>query len=317
MLDRPNPTVPVLLPKLKENQSPVSVKAEMYPLLPPPPEPETAMTTPLPHGVELINEIYYQQVRAPHNVVVAQSSAPAPTIVPCAEEATAPTQPVLLEPTTPTAPAEASSPVKRSTGLEFAMPEMLSPKKSAKKVASWSCSNSRQHEKRKSPLKTSPEVRPTSRGCGRKKVEMSNAPIIIQTTHSHLLNAAKSRPGLTISFATDDSISWSVKTSAVQHLSPPTTEAAIPLEVNATPTTDTAVTFEPSPVQDDSDMELETSEVRVPTRPPPEPSNLVYKLMPRVSDYEIFAQTLTAREAPLWDLEKVRLHADLFFQSYF
>ena len=245
MLDSSNPPVPVLLPKLEENQS-IQVKAEMYPPLPPPPEPAAAVTTPLPPGPVLINGIYYQPILAPHNNAVAQSAVPAPMIVPCPDEVTAPAQPALIEPTP--APAEASSPVKSPPGLEFTMPEMPSPKKSEKsakglkKAANQSRSNSRQREKRKSPLKNSPEVRPTSGSRGKKKVEMSNAPILIPTTHSHLLSTAKPRLGLTISSATDDSTPRSVKTSAVRHLSPLTTEAAIQLEVNDAPIADTAVT---------------------------------------------------------------------------
>ena len=71
-----------------------------------------------------------------------------------------------------------------------------------------------------------------------------------------------------------------VKTTAAtfQHLSHLTTEAATPFEVNCTLTTDTTAVFKPSQVQDDSDMDLETGESSVPTKPSPEPSKLVYKV---------------------------------------
>ena len=72
------------------------------------------MTTPLPHGPVLINGVYCQPVPAPHNVVVAQSAVPAPTTVPCAEEAKAPAEPALIKTATGKAPAE-SSPVKLPT----------------------------------------------------------------------------------------------------------------------------------------------------------------------------------------------------------
>ena len=62
-------------------------------------------------------------------------------------------------------------------------------------------------------------------------------------------------------------------------------EAATPLESNGALTTGTTVVFKPSQVQEDSDVDLETGETSVPTRPPLEPSKLVNKLHLSVSDY--------------------------------
>ena len=278
LFDRSSSPLPVMFPKLEENPSPIPVKAEAYPPLPPPQEPvPTPVTTPLSYGPVLINGVYYQPILSPHNEVVAQSSVPTLTIVPCIEKATAPLQPVFVEPTEPlqltalAATAETPPSAKPPIGLEFVMPKTPPSKKpvqSSKKAASQSLSSSRQQ---KSPVKTSPEVRPTGRGCGKKKVEMSNTPILIPMTHSHLLSTVKPRPGLTISFATDDSAPRSVKitAAAVQQLSHLTTETATPLEVNGTLTADTMVVFKPSQVQDDSDVDLETGEANVPTKPPP------------------------------------------------
>ena len=38
---------------------------------------------------------------------------------------------------------------------------------------------------------------------------------------------------------------------------------------------------------------------------------------PNTDDYKVFSQTIVSKEAPLWDREKVRLHADVFYHSYF
>ena len=144
---------------------------------------------------------------------------------------------------------------------------------------------------------------------------MTNAPILTPTMHSHLISTAKPNPGLTISFSTDDSTPRTV--TAVQHLSNLAIEAAAPLEVNQAPSASTTVTFGPTPIHDNSDMDLETGEVSVPTKAPDEPSKFSYKLKPNTTDYEVFAQTVAARETPLRDREKVREHADLFYHAYF
>ena len=96
-----------------------------------------------------------------------------------------------------------------------------------------------------------------------------------------------------------------------------TTEAVAPLEVSLAPPTSMTVTFGPTPIQDDAYMDLETGEIRTPTKAPAEPSEFSYKLKPSTMDHEIFIQTVAASEAPLWDREKVHLHADLFYHAYF
>ena len=201
--------------------------------------PRSIMTTALlPHGPVLLNSIYYQPVPAPHNVVVAQSTIPAPTIVPCAPaaEPTVP-PPLAAEPMVSAQPASkpaVSAPTKSCepmgsekqrekprVGLKFAMPETPPPKKSISNLRLTSCScsrsSSRQGEKRKSPKaspeKTNVDVRPTGRGRGKKKPEMTNAPILVPTTHSHLISTTKPKPRLTVNLSTENPIP-----RAVQHL---------------------------------------------------------------------------------------------------
>ena len=104
--------------------------------------PPQAIATPLPHGPVLIYRVCYQTVPAPHNVVVAQSAVPAPSIVPCSS-AMATVQPAasqasiatLVSPTTTTASSKSNlsvtfspaSQTKPRVRLEFAMPKSLPP----------------------------------------------------------------------------------------------------------------------------------------------------------------------------------------------
>ena len=144
LLDRPNSLVPVLLPKFEDDPhspDPHPVEAEIYPPLPSPQDSTTA-TVPLPHGPVLINRSYYQPIPAPHNVVVAQSSVPAPTIVPFTEVAPA-SQPassaklaqliVLAANNSSTQPTALAANVKPRVGLKFDTPESPPSKKSVKK----------------------------------------------------------------------------------------------------------------------------------------------------------------------------------------
>ena len=264
LLDRPDPSVPILSLKLEDNShspDPHPVEAELYPSLPSPQDPSPATATvPLPYGPVLINGVYYQPILAPHDVVVANSSVPAPTIVPCTKIAMASQLASAVFSDEPTASTNTSSsqltiPAAKSkppVGLEFVMPESppnKKPVKGSKKVPNWSRSSSRtqstsgsrsssHRRKRKSSTKATlkPQVRPTNRGHWKKKVEMSNAPLVLPTTHSHLLNIAKPMAGLTISFTTDDSSSWMVQATltVAQHLSKLMTKTSAPLEDTST-----------------------------------------------------------------------------------
>ena len=81
-----------LVPKLKIEENPFSPSvyspdAEMYPPLPSPQKPgPPPAAAPLPQGPILFHGVYYMPVPAPHNVVVAQSTTPTPTKVPCVTE---------------------------------------------------------------------------------------------------------------------------------------------------------------------------------------------------------------------------------------
>ena len=141
---------------------------------------------------------------------------------------------------------------------------------------------------------------------------MANAPILVPTTHSHLIITAKPKPELTVNLSTESPIP-----RAVLHLSHLTMKASIPLETIRKPWTDTTVTLDAKPLYQDSDVDLETGEILVPMRTSTAPSKFSYKLKPNTVDYEAFAQAITVREAPLWDHELVHSHADLFHHAYF
>ena len=97
---------------------------------------------------------------------------------------------------------------------------------------------------------------------------MTNAPILVPTTHSHLINNTKPKPGLTVTLSAK-----AINPKAVQHLSQLTTEASVPLDVATSnePSANTIVTLDPQPINDDSDVDLETGEVLMPLRTPTGP----------------------------------------------
>ena len=262
---------------------------------------------PLPHGPVLINGVYYQPVPVPYN---AQSTVPASTVVPCVPEPAAP-EPVIPK-------EQPAAPEKPKMGLEFVMPETPPPKKSIinLQLTNRSRSISRQRKKRKSPKaspkKTKPEVRPTRRCHGKKKLEMTNAPILVPNTHLHLINVTNPKPGLTVNFSSDGSIP-----RTVQHLSKFTIEATAPLETDSAPSTETTVTSELMPIHKDSDMDLEMGDIRVSTKAPFGPSQSTHQLKPNADDYKVFAPTILSRETTLWNRGYVRSHVDLFYHSYF
>ena len=85
VLDQDKSPSTVLVGSPKEPTIKKEMSSEAFPPLPSSGMPEipVMMTAPLPHGPVLLIGIYYQPVPMPHNVVVAQSTVPAPTIVPC------------------------------------------------------------------------------------------------------------------------------------------------------------------------------------------------------------------------------------------
>ena len=150
-------TAPVATFKIEDNPfSPVTypVDEEMCPSLPSPQGfVPTTVAPPLPQGHILVDGIYYQPVPAPHNVVVAQSMVPPPSMVPVAPtEAPALSTPNSIAPTDsdvesivlvessetpePMAGTQTGSPAtplpttnsEPKVGLEFAMPKTLPPR---------------------------------------------------------------------------------------------------------------------------------------------------------------------------------------------
>ena len=267
---------------------------EAFPPLPSSTMPETTSVTPktLPDGLVCLNGKVYQLVPAPHNVVAATSNIPAPTMIPCTL-VSGPTTSVV----TPTASSSTVSTVassfcgtSRHTGCHsHSGPSRRTDYNSLGYVSRTSKNRSRvchagnTAEKSKSlpiPIKFSTKreegshqepclspsnekSRPTGRGRGKKRPEMTNAPILVPTTHSHLINNAKPKPGLTVALSEKTTVPQSV-----HHLSQLTTEASVPLQVTTPcePSTNTVVTIEPQPLNDNSDVDLETGEAVMPLR---------------------------------------------------
>ena len=272
----------------------------MYPALPSSTKPSQSQpVVPLPHGQILINGVYYQPVPPPHNVVVATSSIPTtPMVQPEASTSAAPTPSV---PATPVvqppvvAPQEQPAPTTEpKVGLEFAMPEeppfQKVERKSRKKSRSLSKSRSksRSHSRARKnggSKKSSTPQQPTTaletlqtrsgRGRGKKRPEMTNAPIIVPTTYSHLLHVPEPKGGPTVTFSKDAQLRKVEKT--VQHLERLSTEASVPMEVVSKPSEATTIKAETPPAQEDSDVNLETGNVFVPTLPISDTEVLVYK----------------------------------------
>ena len=276
------------------------VDNEAFPPLPAVSTPAVPQTTvPLPNGPVKINGIYYQPIPAPHNTVVATSSVSDPNLVAVASSDH------LVD--------------KPKVGLEFAMPEQPPVKRTSRRSRSRSRSSSRTRSKAEVPSSLNgqaanqpPRVR-ISRGRGKK---MPNTPIQVPASHSHLMNKSKPKEGLRITFSTD-TYERKVETT-VQHLSKLSTEASIPLTITSRPSKETAVRPEsPIKAQEDSDVDVVTGEISIPTLPTNESQELAYKPNASMEDCKTFAMIMLQRESHIWNEDAVWLRPDLFYESYF
>ena len=155
----------------------------------------------------------------------------------------------------------------------------------------------------------------SGRGRGKKKPEMTSAPIIVPTSYSHLLHIPEPKGGLTVTFSKEEQLR-KVETT-VQHLEKLSTEASIPMEVTSKPTAATKIEAVHQSAQDDSDVDLETGKIFVPTLPISDAEVLTYKTDANIEDCKGFASVITFRESSIWDREKVAVAPDLFYESYF
>ena len=325
------------IPKIEENPfSPSLLDLEMYPALPSPQEPpKPEPQVPLPHGRILLNGVYYDPVPPAHNVVVATSSIPTtPMVRPVEPTSVTPVAPSVAKETSDVSTPTAPTTQKPKVGLEFAMPEdppfqkveRRSRKKSRSLSKARSKSRSQSRHRRLADFKNSATSQQTSttvdvskmrsgRGRGKKRPEMTNAPITVPTSYSHLLHIPEPKGGLTVTFSKEEQLR-KVETT-VQHLEKLSAEASIPLEVVSKPSEATKIEAETTPAQDDSDVDLDTGKIFVPTLPTPEAEVLVYKTDANIEDCKGFASVITSRESSIWDQEKVAIAPDLFYESYF
>ena len=216
-------------------------------------------------------------------MVVAQSSVPTPSIVPCSS-ALASTQAAEASdsslasgsPTTTVTGSKSGSSVTFSpavhpeprVGLEFAMPKspppIPRPSKDGRRLRHRSRSSSRttshsvsrqcdevQASIRSAPTKHRSPAPALKRGGGRgrKIVEMTNAPLLIPTVNCHLLGVTKPKEGLTITMTGEGPSTFP---TAIQHLSHLDQDASAPLDIvgPALPVSGTTVEFTQEPVQE-------------------------------------------------------------------
>ena len=236
------------IPKVEDNPfspDPFEMDTERYPSLLSPGDPILPQATvPLPTEPVLINGVYYHQVPPSHNVVLATSSVPDPTLV-----AVPPTEVLAPNGSTPSAD-------KSKFGLEFVMPDQPPAKKTGRssptlirsssrtrsRPNSRSNSRSRRADNQcKSPLEP-PNTR-SGRGCGRKRPDIPTTPIQVPASHSHLMAVPKPKKGLKITFSTATH-EQKVETM-VHHLERLAKEASTPFIVTSKPSTDTAIQPEP------------------------------------------------------------------------
>ena len=250
-------TAPVAPFKIEENPfspSTYPVDEEMYPSLPSPQDPAPpAAAPPLPHGHILVGGVYYQPVPAPHNVVVAQSAVPPPSLVPVAPtEAPALSTPndsdaesivVVKSAEIPESRAgtQSGSSVSSTTtkkpepkvGLEFAMPKTPPPanrpaKKAKNGRRSWQRSRSSSSNRSSSQrdeirasiprgVNTSDVPAPTlkgARGRGRGKIVETNAPLLIPTTPYPFNGVIKPKERLKVTVSAGDNAKKDEATTA-------------------------------------------------------------------------------------------------------
>ena len=323
LLDSPDPEPSdslLKIPKVQENPftpDPLEMDTEMFPSLPSLADPVPPQATaPLPHGPALINGVYYQPLPPPHNVVAVTSSAPDPTLT-----TVTPSEVLASNGSVPQAD-------KPKVGLEFAMPEQPPAKKTGRSSRTRSRSSSRtrsRHDRSNSrncqarnqgKSSLEPPLTRSSLGRGRKRPDMPTTPIQVPASHSHLMAKSKPNRGLKITFATDTH-ERKVETT-VQHLEQLGNKASAPLILTSKPSMDTSVQPEPpAQAQDDSDVDLETGEISIPTLPVNKTTALVYKTDATIEDYKTFATIMLQWESSIWDRDVVAFHPDLFYKSYF
>ena len=145
---------------------------------------------------------------------------------------------------------------------------------------------------------------------------MPTTPIQEPASHSHLMTKTKPKKGLRITFCTETH-KPEVQT-LVQHQEQLVNEASAPLAVTSKPSAVTSVQPEPPILaKEDSDVDLATGEISVPTLPVNAAATLVYKTNATIEDYKAFAIAIMHRESSTWDRDIFSLHPDLFYESYF
>ena len=142
-------------------------------------------------------------------------------------------------------------------------------------------------------------------------MELTNAPLLIPTVKSHLSHITKPKEGLTVTIpavngATNGEVPLTFP-AAIEHLSQLDKDVGTPLELSKSdlPDPGTTVEFQPEPLHEDSDVDLETGEFRIPTSSSSEAVMMTYKARSVLEDHQDFASTVLRRGLGTWDRHQV------------
>ena len=133
-------------------------------------------------------------------------------------------------------------------------------------------------------------------------VELTNAHLLIPMVKSHIGHIPKPKEGLTVAIPAENGTTNGEMhltfPAAIEHLPQLDKDASTPLELSksALPDPGTTVEFQQEPLQEDSDVDLETGKVRIPTSSLPEAVKMTYKARLVLEDHQEFASAVLQRE---------------------
>ena len=150
---------------------------------------------------------------------------------------------------------------------------------------------------------------------------MNNTPLLIPTVNSQLFGVSKPKEGLTVTIpqASNATLENEPSTFPVvnQHLPQLDKDASSWLDlINAARSIPgTTVEFDHEPIQEDSDVDLETGAVSILTSSHPEAIKLVYKSHSVLEDHKEFVSAVLLRESSIWDQHRVQNNPSLFLSG--
>ena len=300
------------------------------------------MPVPAPHNVVVAQSAIPAPTKVPRNAEIdetAQELSDSGVNSKPNKVITAPTEevPPLEEPQRIDEPQRESSITttcsEPKVGSEFAMPAVPPPsKKEAKRPRgqsrspSHSRSNSRHCEELRSSttgLEPSTNTLRRNRGKGKRSVEMSSSPLLAPTVRSHLGHITRPKDGVTITVRAEDGLHLSEVhlplTPVLGHMTQLDHEVAQPMDLlqDSQPRPNTTVEFPQEPLHEDSDVDLETGEIRIPMVSQPTALKMTYNARLALIDHQDFTSSVLLREPDTWDHLQVDRNPSQFDQEYF